>query len=185
MSMAVESSRLPADPPETVKVWDPFVRLFHWLLAGSFAGAFILAEDGGAVHEAMGYIALSLVIARIVWGFIGTKYARFAEFVPSPGQLFGYLRDVVARREPRYIGHNPAGAMMILALLGAVLATGLTGWLMTTDALFGVEWIEELHEGLATATLLLASVHVAGALYASVRHGENLVLAMITGRKQR
>jgi cytochrome b len=82
MRMAVESSRL----------------LFHWLLVGSFAGAFILAEDGGAVHEALGYIALGLVIARIVWGFIGTKYARFAEFVPSPGQLFGYLRDVVARR---------------------------------------------------------------------------------------
>lgn len=142
-------------------------------------------EDGGRVHEALGYIALGLVIARIVWGFIGTKYARFAEFMPSPLELFGYLRDAVARREPRYIGHNPPGAMMILALLAGVLATGLTGWLMTTDAFFGVDWVEELHEGIATITLLLAGLHVAGAIYGSVRHGENLVLAMITGWKRK
>ena len=185
MDTAAIPTRSPVHAEETAKVWDPFIRTFHWSLVLSFVGAYVLSEDGGTYHQALGYAALGLVVMRIIWGFVASGYARFAGFIPSPTKLFCYLRDVIARREPRYIGHNPAGAIMILALLLAVIATGLTGWMMTTEAFWGAKWLEELHEGVATTTLALAGVHVAGVIFSSIRHRENLVLAMITGRKRK
>jgi len=170
--------------PETVRVWDPFIRVFHWTLVVSFFAAYFFTEEGDPPHEIAGYIALGLVAARIVWGFIGTKHARFVDFVASLRALFAYVRDVLARRESRYLGHNPAGAVMVVALLGSVAATGITGWMLTTDAFWGVEWVEELHEILATATLVMVGLHVAGVVYESIHQRENLVLAMFTGRKR-
>ncbi|MBX3699692.1 MAG: cytochrome b/b6 domain-containing protein [Dokdonella sp.] len=168
----------------TVLVWDIAVRVFHWSLVIAFAGAWLLAEDGGSLHQAFGYGVVGLVAFRIAWGFAGTAHARFTDFVPSPHSLLAYLRDVMARREVRHLGHNPAGAAMILALLLLLTATGATGWLQTTDVGWGSELLEEVHELFATTTLVFVGLHVAGVILSSVRHRENLVRAMFTGRKR-
>lgn len=170
--------------PATVKVWDPLVRIFHWSLVLCFGGAWLLGEDGGALHQALGYGVLGLVAFRIVWGFAGSRTARFASFVPAPRRLASYARDVLAHREQRYLGHNPAGGAMIVLLLAALAATGVTGWMMTTDVLWGVEWVEEVHEAFAGGTLGLVGLHLAGVVFSSLRHRENLVAAMFSGRKR-
>jgi len=169
---------------DTVRVWDPLVRVFHWSLVSAFFCAYLLGDDGGQWHQALGYTVLGLVAFRLFWGLVGSHHARFANFVPSYQTARGYLKDVIAHREARYLGHNPAGAVMIVALLLALIGTGFTGWLMTTDAFWDAEWVEELHETLANGTLLLVGLHVAGVIFSSLRHRENLVRAMFTGRKR-
>ena len=169
---------------KTVRVWDPLVRIFHWSLVAAFFGAYALGDDGGQLHQALGYTVLGLVGFRLVWGVIGTRHARFASFVPSPRRLIGYLKDVARHREARYLGHNPAGAAMIVALLLSLIATGSTGWLLTTDAFWGSEVLGDVHEALANGTLFLVGLHVAGVVFSSLRHRENLVRAMFTGRKR-
>jgi cytochrome b len=169
--------------PRMIRVWDPLVRVLHWTLAATVLGAYFI-ERPRDLHEALGYLALGAVALRLVWGVIGTRHARFADFVPSPGRLLGHLRDMLGGREHRHVGHNPVGAVMILALLSLVALTGITGWMMGTDALFGEDWIEDLHEAAATATLALVPLHVAGVLWSGLRHHENLVRAMITGDKR-
>lgn len=168
--------------PVAIRVWDPAVRLFHWSLVAGMAVEF-LAEAGTDLHEAVGYGLLGLVALRVLWGFVGSRHARFADFVTGPRAVLGYLGAVIRGHPRRYVGHNPAGGAMVLALLALVLATGGTGWAMTTDALWGEEWIEEIHEVLADATLVFIAAHVAGVVLASLQHRENLVAAMITGRK--
>lgn len=171
-------------PGASVLVWDPLVRIFHWSLASCFLAAYALGDDGGQLHRAFGYAVFGLVAFRLLWGVVGGRHARFAGFVPGPARLVRYLRDVLAGREARYLGHNPAGGAMIVLLLIAVTATGGSGWLMTTDAFWGSEWLEEIHEALAAGTLALVGLHVAGVVFSSLRHRENLVCAMITGRKR-
>ena len=170
----------------TVKVWDLFVRVFHWSLVGCMAGAYLGIELGGPrwLHEWLGYAALALVAARLVWGFVGQGHARFASFVPGPGRLWAYVRALLRGREPRHLGHNPAAAVMILFLLAMVAAIGTTGFLMSTDAFWGDEAMEELHATLVDITLVAVGLHVAAAVYESRRHGENLIKAMFTGRKR-
>ena len=169
-------------PP--TRVWDLAVRLFHWSLVASFAVAWISAEEWQDLHLWAGYAAAALVAFRLVWGLAGTRYARFRQFVRRPRVVVAYLRDVLSGREARYLGHNPAGGAMILALLLAMAGLCLTGWLYTTDAYWGVEWVEETHELLANLLLALVGLHVLGVLLASLRHRENLVRAMVTGRKR-
>lgn len=170
---------------ERVRVWDPAVRGFHWALVASFATAWLTADDAEAAHRWAGYAALALVGWRIVWGFMGTLHARFADFVPSPGRLLGYLAALMRGRAPRHVGHNPAAAVMILFLLGMVGMIGGTGWMMTTDWGWGSEVLEGLHAGAVNLTLVAVAVHVSAAVIESLRHRENLVLAMITGYKRR
>ncbi|MFO1047799.1 MAG: cytochrome b/b6 domain-containing protein [Geminicoccaceae bacterium] len=165
-----------------VRVWDPVVRLFHWSLVAAFATAF-LAEEGGRLHDMAGYVVLGLIGVRLVWGLIGPLHARFASFVPAPAQLAAYLRELAQGRPRRFLGHNPAGGAMIVLLLASVLTAAGSGWLMTTDRFWGVEWVESLHEGSAWLALVLVGVHVTGVLVSSVMHRENLVRAMITGNK--
>jgi len=166
-----------------VKVWDAFVRVAHWSLVAAIAGAWI-TEDAGAVHEWIGYAALAIVVARLAWGAVGSRYARFSQFVRSPAATIEYAGRVFARREPRHIGHNPLGAYMIVALVVMVALVAGSGWLYTTDAYWGVEWVADLHEGLANALLVLIALHVAGVAFSSWRHRENLVAAMLSGRKR-
>lgn len=143
----------------------------------------MLAEAGTDTHEFVGYGLLALIAVRIVWGFIGTKHARFSDFVTNPIVSMAYVKDIVVGHPKRYLGHNPAGAAMVLLLLIAVCSTAGTGWAMTTDALWGEEWIEELHEISAYGTIVLVAGHVIGVIVASIQHRENLLRAMITGRK--
>jgi cytochrome b len=168
----------------TVRVWDPFVRIFHWSQAALIAAAWLTADDWKAVHERVGYTIAALVALRLVWGVIGTRHARFADFVRGPRAVLGYLADLARGRERRYLGHNPAGGAMIVALLATVAVTTLTGWLQTTDAFWGDELMEDIHKGAATLILVLVAFHLGGVLYESLRHRENLVAAMIHGRKR-
>ncbi|OSQ48286.1 cytochrome b/b6 domain-containing protein [Thalassospira alkalitolerans] len=168
-----------------VKVWDPMVRIFHWGLATSFVVAWVTGDEWDALHHWAGYAAAGLIAFRLIWGVIGSRYARFTQFIQSPSKTIAYLKDIVTGRENRYLGHNPAGAAMILALLAAMAGCALTGWMYTTDAYWGVNWVEQTHKFLANALLALVLLHLGGVLLASMRHHENLIRAMITGRKRR
>ena len=169
----------------TVVVWDRLIRLLHWSLLLSLVICWLGSFALPGVHQPAGYLALALVGVRMVWGFRGGPYARFSQFVRGPRATWAYTRLVLRRREPRHLGHNPLGAWMILALLGCVAALALTGWLYTTDELWGDEQVETLHLGLAWGLLALALLHVAGVLYTGWRQRESLPLAMLSGRKRR
>jgi cytochrome b len=170
--------------PASVKVWDSFVRLFHWSLVCLFALAFLTGDESDRVHIAAGYGIAGLLVMRIVWGFAGSRHARFTNFVRGPRETISYLRDAVLFKARRYLGHNPAGGAMIIALLVMLTGTTISGYLLTTDASWGSKAAEEVHEVFANLTAGLVVLHVAGVLAASVLHRENLVRAMITGRKR-
>jgi len=182
VSNAIEAGG--ARPPATIKVWDPFVRLFHWSPVGSFVVAYATGDEIEKVHVAAGYTIAGLVATRILWGVVGPHHARFSNFVRPPSEVLPYLRDVLLLRAPRYLGHNPAGGAMIVALLAALISTCVTGYMMTTDAYWGAKWVEDVHELLANLTVGLVVAHIIGVLVASFEHRENLVAAMITGRKR-
>lgn len=181
---------------DQVAVWDPFVRLFHWGLAASFATAFIVEDHNLAVHSWAGYLALALIAARIPWGLFGPRHARFSDFVRSPAAALRYAKESLTGRAARHLGHNPAGALMVVTLLVLVPLLALTGMASLAieegagplaGLLAGVGrkgvWVAELHEILADTTLVLVGIHVAGVLVESLVHRENLVLSMITGRR--
>ncbi len=168
---------------KTIPVWDIGVRLFHWSLVSTvFLSYFVISPRD--MHKLFGYTVIALVAFRLIWGFVGSKHARFSDFVPGPRKLLGYLADIARGRERRYLGHNPAGGAMIIALLFTLSAIGTTGYMMGSDAYFGEEWVEDLHKALVNGLFLLVVLHLAGVLIASLRHGENLVMAMFTGRKE-
>lgn len=173
-----------ATPPATVKVWDPFIRVFHWSLATLFLVAYATGDEIEGLHIAAGYIVAALIALRLVWGFVGPQHARFSSFLRPPRDILAYLRDIALLRAPRYLGHNPAGGAMVVALLVMLGGTCVTGYAMTTDTFWGAKWIEEVHETCANLTLGLAMVHVLGVIVASFEHNENLVKSMITGRKR-
>jgi cytochrome b len=161
------------------------VRVFHWSLVLSFACAWLSANSLEALHMWAGYAAAALILARLGWGWLGTPYARFSQFVRPPAAVAAYLAAILRGSEARHIGHNPVGGAMVFALFAAVVATAFTGWLLMTDALWGVQWAQDLHALVAHGLLLLVLLHMAGVALASFRHRENLVAAMITGWKRR
>src|SRR5205085_1733764 len=112
----------------------------------SFVVAWLTRHDSEDIHHLAGYVAAGLVALRVLWGIVGTHYARFTQFTRSPRTVTDYLRDILTGREARYIGHNPAGGAMILALLVAMAATAFTGWMTTTDQSWGVEWVTRAHD---------------------------------------
>ena len=173
-----------ATPPATVKVWDPFVRVFHWTLLALFVIAFVTGDESERVHIAAGYGIAILLALRLAWGIVGPRNARFSAFVRSPRVVLAYLRDVANLKARRYLGHNPAGGAMIVALLAALIGTAVTGYMMTIDAYWGAKWVEEAHEALAYGMLALAGLHVLGVAASSLLHRENLIKAMWTGRKR-
>lgn len=183
-----------------VKVWDLPIRLFHWLLVAGFASAYLTAKfHYGDIHTLIGYGLCVLLVARIYWGFFGNRYARFSSFIFSPAETIAYMRSMFGKHPIKhYFGHNPAGALMVFALLtvlGSIFATG-----MITLSLIDFEGpllvlvhyasdetsyaIRELHEFLSNAALALVALHFMGVVGGSLQHGENLVRAMITGKKQ-
>ena len=167
---------------KTVRVWDVGVRLFHWSLVAMVAGAY-LTDDFRKIHRYLGYVVIALIEFRLIWGLIGSHNARFITFIPGPRRLMAYLCDIFAGREQRHIGHNPAGAAMIIALLVTLGAVGATGYMMGMERYFGQTWVENSHKTLVDGLVVLVVFHLGGVLLASYRHSENLVRAMITGRK--
>jgi cytochrome b len=168
---------------EPALVFDLPTRVFHALLAMSFAGAFATAESERwrDVHAVLGYTVLVRVAFRLVWGLVGTRYARLSELWPAPRRAFAYLRSIVAGRPEHHAGHNPAGSLAIVGLLALALATSLAG--LATFNELGGEWVADVHEVLATAMLALVGAHLIGVAVGSIAHRENLPLAMVTGRK--
>lgn len=175
----------PPDPGNVrVRVWDPIVRIFHWTVAGGVIANLTFLRHDENPHIYVGYAVVMALAVRLGWGVVARGHARFASFVPGPRRLRAYLAAMMKHREPRYLGHNPAGAAMIVLLMALLAIVGTTGWMMGLDAFWGVAWVETLHE--VTANLLIGAValHVIGAIVESVRHRENLPLAMITGYKR-
>ena len=172
----------PATGPR-VRVWDAPVRVFHWLMALSFAGAWITAdsERWRALHVTLGYTVGGLVAFRLVWGLVGTRHARFASFVRGPRAVARYLGSLLRGRPEHHTGHNPAGALAIVALLGTAALVVFSGW-ATYNGLWGGR-LEDLHEGAANALIALVGLHLAGVVVSSWLHRENLVAAMISGCK--
>lgn len=167
-----------------MRVWDPLVRLFHWSLVLGFAMAWFSANRAEDLHVWVGYAAGGLILLRLIWGIIGSRYARFSSFVRDPRGVAAYVAEILKGREARYVGHNPAGGAMVLALMAGVLGLGVTGWMQFTDTWYGVDWVSNLHSLIAHGMLVLIFIHLGGVALASVRHRENLVRAMITGRKR-
>ncbi|KIZ45880.1 cytochrome B561 [Rhodopseudomonas palustris] len=181
----VDVTREAGEAPASVKVWDGVVRLFHWSLVAAFALAYATGDEIERVHIAAGYTIAALLVLRIVWGLVGPRHARFANFVRPPREVITNLRDAVRLRSKRYLGHTPAGAAMILTLIAMIGGSCVTGYMMTTRAYWGSAWVEDLHELLANATVALIALHVAGVLLVSFEHRENLVKAMVTGWKRK
>ena len=175
----------PEEPQGAVKVWDPFVRVFHWSLVSCVLLNYFVIDDGETIHQWLGYVASALVVMRIVWGFIGTRHARFADFFPTPARLRAHIVAMRSGKEASYAGHNPLGALMMLALMAVVLGLGVTGFLQTTDTFWGEEWLQDLHEVLGSALIALAGLHAAAAIIMGRIERTNLVAAMVTGVKQR
>jgi cytochrome b len=171
--------------PRAVPVWDRFVRLFHWGLVSCVLLNFFIVDDGETLHQWAGYTASALVAARIVWGFVGSRHARFADFWPTPSRLAAHLRALRAGEHPFQPGHNPLGALMMIALMALVLSLGLTGFLQTTDRFWGDEWLQDLHEVLADGLIAMAGLHAVAAILMGRLERVTLVRAMITGTKIR
>lgn len=166
-----------------ILVWDWPVRLGHWLMVAGFIVAWLTgdSESFRLVHVIAGATVLGVATFRLPWGFIGSRYARFVDFVRGPTAVKAYLASLLRLQPAHHTGHNPAGGWAIVLLLGLGILTGLAGWAIYND--LGGHFLEELHEGLATAMLTMVFVHLAGVLSGSLVHGENLVRAMLTGRK--
>lgn len=186
------------DPTKQVRVWDAFVRIAHWALVAGFFVAYFTEDDLLAVHVWAGYLVGAIVVARVVWGFVGPQHARFSDFLYSPTKVLGYLGGLFRRTAARYLGHSPAGGAMVLVLLISLAATvwsGLTVYAYDQGAgpLAGIlaggtqaqeEYWEELHEFFANLALALVVLHIAGVLLASFVHRENLPWAMVSGSKR-
>lgn len=169
---------------QKILVWDWPVRIGHWLMAIAFAVAWLTAESETfrLVHVFAGATVFAVAAFRLPWGFIGTRYARFADFVRGPRAVGNYMSSLLKLDPAHHVGHNPAGGWAIVLLLGLGLLTSLAGWATYNE--LGGDLFEELHEGLATAMLIVVFVHLAGVVSGSFLHGENLVRAMLTGKKE-
>jgi cytochrome b len=179
-----------------VYVWDPFVRVFHWTLVVAFTVAYLLTgEDVLTVHVWAGYVVGVLIVARVIWGFVGPEHARFSDFVYSPGASLRYVRDLILFRAERHLGHSPGGGAMVVTLLIFLAASVVTGLVVyggdqQAGPLAGMftkefgESFEEVHELIANITLALVCAHIAAVILASFAFRENLPRAMITGYKR-
>lgn len=208
-----------------IRVWDPLIRAFHWCLLLGFTVAYLSGDEENVLHIYSGYLILGLLVFRLLWGIVGTRYARFSNFVYSPGVTIAYIKDLVTAHPKRYLGHNPAGGAMIVVLLLSLVVVTYSGLkvyaieegagplaLQATEVSFikpayadddddehehnehgeykehdedeEEEFWEEIHEASANFVLLLVILHIAGVIVSGRLHNENLVKAMITGRKR-
>ncbi|HEY9050771.1 MAG TPA: cytochrome b/b6 domain-containing protein [Gammaproteobacteria bacterium] len=199
---------------KTIKVWDIAVRVFHWSLVMFFIISYLTGDELETIHAWSGYAVIGLILFRILWGFIGTRYARFSNFVYSPAEVKAYLKSLLSKSPKHYLGHNPAGGVMVLVLLISLSLTTFSGLkayaaegygpLASVDVSFVSaayadddkhddekkheeeedEFWKEIHEFFGNFTLFMVLIHIAGVIGSSMLHGENLVRAMITGYKE-
>ena len=181
---------------DTIQSWDPLIRIFHWSLVVFFLLAYFSEDDFLSLHVQAGYVVILLVIFRLFWGVLGSRLARFTTFITSPSAVASHLKLMMGRRVPHYLGHNPVAAMMVIALLLSLILVSFTGLIIfasegqgplanTMFSNWRGDWVEEAHEFFANFTLLLVVFHVLGVLLSSRLEDENLVRAMITGRKHK
>jgi cytochrome b len=182
-TMSASRAEDAAAMPQRALVWDAAVRVFHWLMVLCFAGAWLTAdsERWRLLHVTLGYTMAGLVGFRIVWGLFGTRHARFGSFVRGPAAVRRYLGSLLRGTPEHHVGHNPAGALAIVALLALTVAAAATGWAAYNE--IGGEWLAELHEATANVMLAAVGIHLAGVVVSSWLHRENLVGAMLHGRK--
>lgn len=166
-----------------VMVWDLPVRLGHWLLVACFVVAWLTgeSEEWRLVHVVAGGAMAGIVLFRLLWGLVGSRYALFVDFVRGPKVVMAYLGSLFDEQPQHYVGHNPAGGWAILALLGLVLLGSASGWLNYQE--IGGDWLEEVHETAVHMLLVVVVVHLGGVVVGGLAHGENLVRPMFTGRK--
>ena len=169
---------------QRIRVWDLPLRVFHWALAASFAGAYLLSESERLrqAHVMFGYTVLGLIAFRFIWGFVGTRYSRFRSFLFGPQAALSYAKSIVRGTPEQHVGHNPLGSYAVYAILVLGLLTGVSGYLTLND--MGGNGAEEFHEVIANVWLGVVGVHIAGVIVSSFAHRENLVRAMITGYKR-
>jgi cytochrome b len=169
---------------QAILVWDFPVRVFHWLLVLSFAGAWLTAEGEALqlIHYAFGYSACAIILFRIVWGIVGTRYARFAQFVKGPAETWKHIKSLLVGKRTLGPGHNPAGALVMISLVILILLIDLTGYWIVKDVLGGL--MSGAHEAIANLAFGLVLIHVAAAIIMSFLQKENLVKSMFTGMKQ-
>ncbi|MBR1131264.1 cytochrome b/b6 domain-containing protein [Bradyrhizobium iriomotense] len=181
-----ESDRAPADrtASRTVAVWDLPLRLWHWAFAASILAAWFTPTVYDRVHRIVGYTVLGLLAFRLVWGFWGSRYSRFrmvgVRLRAAPRYLWNLRRGITGR----YIGLNPAGTLMLVALLLATAVSAITGAMSVTVTFFGLWWVEDTHHYSSDAVIVLVVLHVVGVLLMGLLQRENLIRAMITGRKR-
>lgn len=169
---------------QSILVWDAPTRLFHWLLVICFAGAWLSSESERLqmIHYAFGYSAAALVLFRLVWGLVGTKYARFTQFIRGPKEIIGHLGAAFRGHQHESPGHNPAGGIVMLGLMMIILLIALTGYLSVKE--FLGDFMSEAHEIIASLALALVVIHIAAAVIMSLLQKESLIKAMVTGKKQ-
>ncbi len=170
--------------PTTIRVWDAPTRVFHWLFVFCFAGAYLTSESErwSLVHITLGYSLGGLIAFRLVWGFVGTRYARFTNFVQGPAAVVRYAKSMASGKPQHFVGHNPVGAVAIVLLILSGIAIVATGYAAFNE--IGGEWVAELHEVSSHIMLILVGIHIVGVIVASRLHRENLARAMVTGNKQ-
>ncbi|MEO5364983.1 MAG: cytochrome b/b6 domain-containing protein [Magnetococcus sp. WYHC-3] len=184
-------------PLDPVTVWDPLVRLNHWVLGAATLTALVTADAATEIHVLAGHLVAGLVLFRLAWGVLGTPHARFSDFVRPPQEILASLAAILRGQPPHHLGHNPAGGAMILALLATLLLTTGTGvalwgeregagvWATLSLSPRGSAWLEHAHEWLGSTLWILIGLHLTGVALGSVQHQENLAWSMITGLKRR
>lgn len=168
---------------QRILIWDAPTRVFHWMQAISFVGAYLTSESerNRDIHVAFGYILLGLLVFRLLWGFFGTRYARFSSFVFKPGEIIAYLLSLFKAKPKHYLGHNPAGSVAVWLLLSIGLFICVTGVMALQDN--ASDTVVKMHGAATKIMLAVILLHLIGVLVSSVLHRENLVRSMITGFK--
>jgi len=169
----------------SIRLWDPLIRVFHLSVAAVFIANYFFNEAGDDWHGWLGYYAGAWLAVRLVWGFVGPRSARWADFWPTAKRLREHARALLQGRGGHRLGHSPIGGLVMLLMMAAIASLALSGFLMQeVDALWGADWPLAIHTWSADALLVLVIVHVAAALLESLRLRENLPLSMLTGRRR-
>ncbi|WP_350643291.1 cytochrome b/b6 domain-containing protein [Psychrobacter sp. HY3-MNA-CIBAN-0198] len=181
-----ESDILLSNIPKTrqVRVWDILVRVTHWAVAAGITANLLFTEEGSELHQYVGYTVVGLVIVRLLWGLVGTRYARFSDFFPTSSRIKRHLSDLSARRmDEQHLGHNPLAAIMMLSLWAVIIGLGISGYLMEAKIFGSKDILEEIHGILANSLYLLVPLHIISAIAMSYWERQNLIKSMITGNK--